>query len=232
MARQLIFDLPTRVFHWLFAGLFASAWLIANLAEHSSAFPYHMLAGLLLVALVVFRLIWGVAGTRYARFQSFPLQPAALLRYFRSIFNGQRFRWAGHNPASSWSALVLLAVAGGLGVTGYLMVSGGQAERYEDIHELLANVFLSVALLHVAGVVVHTLRHHDQFSRSMIDGRKADCPDSSAIPGARPIAGIVLLMVIAGGGVYLVRGYDPDTGALRLPGVTLMLDEPEEATGR
>ena len=64
----LVYDFPTRLFHVLFGGLFITAFTIANVAEESPAFPYHMLAGALLAALVILRVIWGIAGTRYARF--------------------------------------------------------------------------------------------------------------------------------------------------------------------
>jgi len=92
---QLVHDLPTRLFHWLFAGSFIAAFAIANVAEHSTAFPLHMLAGILLGALILFRLLWGLFGTRYARFDSFALHPAQLFEYLRAIFTGggRRCRW-------------------------------------------------------------------------------------------------------------------------------------------
>src|SRR5689334_6459120 len=145
----LVYDLPTRLFHILFGGLFITAFTIANVAEESPAFPYHMLAGALLAALVILRVIWGIAGTRYARFSSFELKPATLIDYFKHIVSGRTRTWAGHNPASSWAAVIMIGLAAGLAVTGVLMINGG--ERYEDLHELLANAFLATALLHVAG---------------------------------------------------------------------------------
>ncbi len=224
----LVYDLPTRLFHVLFAGLFVTAFTIANVAEDSPAFPYHMLAGALLAALVILRLIWGIAGTRYARFSSFELNPARLLEYFRAMFGGGTRTWTGHNPASSWAALILIGLAAGLAITGVLMVNGD--ERVEDVHELLANSFLVVALLHVAGVVVHQLRHRDAFAFSMVDGRK-QAPEAEGIPRTRPVAGLAMLAVVATLGVYLLRGFDATTGTLQVFGTTFQLNESEGDEG-
>ena len=220
----LVYDLPTRLFHVLFAGLFVTAFTIANVSEHSPAFPYHMIAGGLLAALVVFRIVWGFTGTHYARFESFELKPARLTGYFRAMFGGGTEKWAGHNPASSWAAVVMIALAAGLAITGLLMVNGHK--QYEDFHELLANAFLAVVLLHVAGVIVHVLRHRDGFPRSMFDGRK-QVPEAARIPHSRPATGMVLLAAIAALSFYLLRGFDPTTGTLQAFGATLQLQEEE-----
>lgn len=69
MSRVLIWDLPTRLFHWLFAVGFLIAFGIAQFGdEHDPFFPYHAIIGVILAAMLLFRLIWGVIGTRHARF--------------------------------------------------------------------------------------------------------------------------------------------------------------------
>lgn len=223
---QLVHDLPTRLFHWLFAGSFITAFTIANVAEHSAAFPLHMLAGLLLGALVVFRVLWGLFGTRYARFDSFALHPARLVEYLRAIFTGDGRRWTGHNPASSWAALLMLALGAGLAITGLLMVNGDR-EAYEDVHELLANAFLAVVIAHVTGVIVHSLRHRDAFAKSMVDGRKRGDAESPTDVPARPLAAIVLTGMFVALGAYLLRGYDASSSTLTGFGTTLQLGESE-----
>lgn len=226
---QLVYDLPTRLFHWLFAGSFVTAFAIANVAEHSSAFPLHMLAGMLLGALVVLRVLWGLVGTRYARFGSFALHPARLLEYLRDVVSGKGRRWTGHNPASSWSALAMLALGAGLAITGLLMTTGDAREAYEDVHELMANSFLAMALLHVAGVVVHSSRHRDGFAQSMVDGRKRVEAEASNGVRARPFVAFALIGSLALFGAQLVKGYDPASGTLTAFGSTLQLAEPDEA---
>lgn len=224
---QLVYDVPTRLFHWLFAGLFVTAYVIANVAEDSPAFPYHMLAGILLGCLVLLRLVWGVVGTRYARFSSFELHPMQLVAYFKGMIGGGGRKWAGHNPASSWAALILLALAAGLGITGILMTDSGNRETYEDLHELLANAFLAVALLHIAGAALHGLKHRDGFARSMVDGRKQAVPETNPIPHSRPVVGLALLALISTSGVFLVQHYDPATQTISAFGTTLSLGDEE-----
>lgn len=224
---QLVYDVPTRLFHWLFAGLFVTAYVIANFADDSPAFPYHMLAGILLGGLVFLRLVWGVVGTRYARFSSFELRPMQFVAYFGGMIVGGSRKWAGHNPASSWAALIMLALVAGLGMTGLLMTTSGNRETYEDLHELLANAFLAVALLHIAGAVLHSLKHKDGFARSMVDGRKRAVPGTTPISHSRPVVGLTLLALLAGFAVFLARHYDPATQSIKTFGITLTLGDEE-----
>jgi cytochrome b len=229
MLRKLIYDLPTRIFHWGFAALFITAFLIAKtIDDDNPLFSYHMLAGLLLGALVVFRLIWGVVGSRYARFSSFALHPADLIAYFKGILMGDQRRWAGHHPASSWATLVMLGCATGLAITGYLM-STGNKETFEDIHELLANGFLVTVLLHIAGVVIHSLRHRDAIAVSMLDGKKSEVAGAAEISSSYPLVALVLILGLSFFGFYLSRNYDSTTRQLNLFGTPLSLGEEQDS---
>ena len=221
-----IYDLPTRVFHWSFAVLFAGAYAIANLVDDESArFAWHMLAGLLLGVAVVLRLVWGVIGTRHARLSDLRLDPRQLAGYLKGVVTGGGRRWAGHNPASSWAALAMVTLALGLVGTGLAMASGAAPEWVEEIHELIANTFLAVALLHVAGLAVHVLRHRDGLPLSMLSGRKRDLPaDEPEVP-ARPVIAFLMLAVLAVAGGLLIHGYQPATGTLNLFGTRLVLGE-------
>lgn len=227
MRTDLVYDLPTRLFHWTFAGLFATAYVIASTAEDSALFPWHMLAGLTLCFAVLMRVLWGVIGTRHARFASFSLNPLALIGYLKGLFKGGQSPVAGHNPASSWVAVILMGLALGLGATGYLMARGGNPESYEEIHEFLANTFLIIVVLHVAGVVLHSLRHRDGFALSMVDGRKQQVDAAQRIAGAKPAVGLLFIAMLAAFAVHLGRNYDASTQSLSIAGVTLQLGESE-----
>ncbi len=230
MRTRLVYDLPTRLFHWLFAGLFVSAFVIANTVDDESpAFTYHMLAGLTLGFAVILRIVWGFVGTRNARFTSFPMRPLSdLMPYFKEMIAGNSQRiWGGHNPASSWAAVIMMALAAGLGITGYQMTSSGSPEAYEEIHELLANAFLVMALLHIAGVALHAARHRDGFPLSMVDGCKQKATDAETITGTRPVAGILFVALVAIFAGNLLRNYDTATQSLNLFGTHLQLGEAE-----
>jgi cytochrome b len=227
MRKTLIYDLPTRLFHWLFSGLFLISFVIAKISDDESLiFSYHMLSGLLLGALVAWRVIWGIVGSEYARFSGFNLNPLELKDYFLGMITGSKKRWPGHNPASSWAAITMFALAFGLAVTGYLM-STGNKESFEDIHELMANTFIVVVVLHVAGVILHSIRHKDAISLSMIDGHKETSVQNFGIESSRYFATIVLIAFLISSGLYLFKNFDSNNRTLAIFGQTLQLGENE-----
>lgn len=228
MRNQLAYDIPTRFFHWLFAGLFIAATFITKVIDDESPlFSYHMLIGLTLSFVVILRILWGFIGTRYARFNSFRLSPGALIQYFSDVLTKKSQRNLGHNAASSWSTLTMMVLALALGITGYQMTSGGDKEAFEDIHELLANAFLIVAVLHVVGITVHTLKHKDAIGFSMIDGKKEAVIGEDPISSSRPMMGLIFLILTAGFAMNLIRNYDSQTQTLNLFGTTFQLGENE-----
>lgn len=228
MRQHLIYDLPTRLFHWFFAALFLFAFVVAKTIDDDSLlFSYHSMAGLTLSFLVALRIIWGFFGTRHARFSNFALNPLELLNYFKGILTGSKRRWAGHNPASSWAALVMMAFALGLGITGYLMSSGPNKEDFEDVHELLANGFIIVVILHIAGIVLHTIRHREMIGFSMIDGKKADVAVDQKIDSPRTVFGLVLIALVVSFGINLYKNFDSASGKLNFFGTSLEIGESE-----
>ncbi len=223
-----VYDLPTRLFHWIFALLFVGAFFIAKTIDDDSAvFSYHMMLGLALGLAAALRVIWGFVGSRYARFSSFDLNPSALLAYFANLFTGGGERKLGHNPASSWSALAMIVLALGLAITGVLMAQGGK-ETYEDIHELLANSFVLVVLAHIAGIVLHTLRHRDGIGLSMLHGRKRSVGGEAGIVSNYPLVALAFVGIMTVFGIAMANGYDPTTRNLQLFGSTLQLGESED----
>ncbi|NBX77561.1 MAG: cytochrome b [Proteobacteria bacterium] len=228
MKKELVYDLPTRVFHWLFSGLFITAFLIAKTVDSESlVYTYHMLVGLTLGFLVLLRLIWGVLGTKHAKLSDFSLNPRDLISYFIGILRGEKRKWAGHNPASSWAALFMMACAVTSALTGYLMTSGTAKENFEDIHELSANAFMIVALVHVAGIVVHTLRYRELIGLSMVNGKKADVSPGEEIRNQRGGVALLLMGLVIAFGIQLVRNYDFQSRTLKFVGTVLTLGENE-----
>lgn len=228
MRQHLVYDLPTRIFHWLFAGLFTVAFVIAKTVDdESSIFGYHSLAGILILFLIAFRILWGLFGTRHARFSGFALSPKDLVQYFQDILAGSKRRWAGHNPASSWAAITMMALAVGTGLSGYLMASGTNTELFEDLHELLANGLLLTIGLHIVGVILHSFRHRDAIGLSMIDGRKSGVANDLTIASSHRFVGVALMASAAALSIHLLKNYDRTTMTLNFLGATLQLGESE-----
>ncbi len=227
MRTTLVYDLPTRLFHGLFSGLFLLSFVIAKTVDdESQIFSYHMLSGLLLGGLVLWRLSWGFLGSKYARFIHFDLNPLHLKDYFLGILSGSQKRWVGHNPASSWAAMIMLFLGAGLAFSGYLM-STGSKQAFEDIHEFMANTFIVVVILHVAGVLLHSIRHQDAIALSMVDGRKETSESGGAISSSRPFAAILLVALVTAAGLFLFKNFDSQTRTLNAFGQVLQLGEGE-----
>ncbi len=223
-----VYDAPTRVFHWCFAACFVAAYTIASsVDDESSRFAWHMLAGAMLTVSVLLRVLWGVAGTRHARFRDFTLDPRQLLDYLKGVLSGSGRSWVGHNPASSWAALGMMTLGLGLGVSGVAIVTGVAPGWVKEGHELAANTFLAIVLLHIAGVLVHGLRHRDALPLSMLSGHKRVLPDATAAVPARGLVALAFLLLVAGTGVLLLRQYDAANGTLAVFGTSLALREDE-----
>ena len=168
--RILVWDLPTRAFHWLLALSFAGAYLTA---ESERLRGVHVTLGYTMLGLVAFRLVWGVIGTRYARFASFAYGPRQVLGYLKSLFTRSPQHYLGHNPAGSWAVYALLALAALAAATGYATYNDIGGHAMEEVHEALANGLLALVMVHIAGVLASSLLHGENLVRSMITGYKA-----------------------------------------------------------
>jgi cytochrome b len=203
--RTLIWDIPTRVFHWLLAVSFAGAFLTA---ESERFREMHQVLGYTLLGLIAFRLLWGFVGSRYARFRSFLFKPAEIAEYLASMFKARPAHYAGHNPAGSVSVYLLLALGIASGLTGVALIQDGAGDVLEELHEFAANFMLAVVVLHVAGVAVSSLMHRENLVRSMITGFKSAQP-KDGIRRAHAWLGVIMITAV----VSFWIGY-PATGLI------------------
>jgi len=193
--RILVWDIPTRLFHWLLAGSFVGAFLTA---ESEYFRDLHVLFGYTLLGLIGFRLLWGIVGTRYARFTSFALRPTQLTAYLKSLFRRPPQHYIGHNPAGSWVIVGLLVLGLLSGLTGYATYNELGGEWLEELHEGTANAMLALVGVHVLGVLVSSLLHHENLVRAMITGYKLGEPGQGIgrmqwLLGAGLLSGMALL---------------------------------------
>jgi len=166
----LVWDLPTRVFHWLLALSFAGAFLTAESERYRDV---HVMLGYTMLGLVAFLLVWGLVGTRYARFWSFAFGPRSVLIYLKSLFTRSPQHYLGHNPAGSWAIYALLVLSLLAGASGYATYNDIGGHWMENLHEALANTLLGVVFVHIAGVLVSSLLHRENLVRSMLNGYKS-----------------------------------------------------------
>lgn len=173
MADVLVWDAPVRVFHWLLALCFAGATLTAESEVWRLS---HVVLGYTVGGLVVFRLLWGVVGTRHARFSAFVRGPRAVARYLGSMLRGRPEHHAGHNPAGAVAIVVLLVLAGVTVATGWANYQELGGDWLEKWHDGAANLMLAVVGVHLAGVLLGSWLHRENLVRSMFTGRKHGAP--------------------------------------------------------
>jgi cytochrome b len=185
-SRTLIWDPYVRLFHWALVALIGFLWWSGE-DGGMDVMDWHMLAGQAVLALVLFRLLWGLWGTRTARFGAFLRGPATLWREAAELAQGRSRDHAGHGALGGWMVMVLLAVvavqaASGLFASDDLFTSGplthwvgSDAEEWlTDLHHDAFDVLLWLVGLHLAAVlVVYPLRTGINLVRPMITGYKA-----------------------------------------------------------
>jgi len=181
-----VWDLATRFFHWSLVALVAVAWVSSE--ADGALFNVHIAAGITILALIMFRVLWGVFGSTHSRFASFVRPWAEVRDYGRKMLSRERPHHLGHNPIGGWMVLALLAalfltVFSGLftsddGNAGPLAVhiSRGLSHGLEDIHEGMANFLAALIGVHVLGVIVHGLIAGENLPRAMWTGDKFVAP--------------------------------------------------------
>jgi cytochrome b len=189
--RILVWDLPTRLFHWLFAASFAGAFLTA---ESERLRDVHVALGYVFAGLLGFRLVWGLIGSRYARFRSFLFTPRELWQYLRGVVQGAPRRYLGHNPGAAVAIFAFLGLGIGIAATGWTTYNDIGGEALEELHEGLAFAMLAVVVVHVAGVLLGSLQHRENLVVAMITGRKRGAPEQGIRRGH---AWVALLLAAA-----------------------------------
>ncbi|MBC7860339.1 MAG: cytochrome b/b6 domain-containing protein [Burkholderiaceae bacterium] len=192
-AKVLVWDAPVRVFHWLMVLSFAGAYLTAESERWRLA---HVTLGYTMAALVLFRLVWGLIGTRHARFASFVRGPATVKRYLAALLRGKPEHYTGHNPAGALAIIALLGAALIVTAAGWATYNELGGEWLEELHEAAANAMLALVGVHVGGVVVSSLLHKENLVGAMISGRKKTRPGDAIKRAWRGVAALLLAGVL------------------------------------
>jgi cytochrome b len=191
--KVLVWDAPVRVFHWLMVLSFAGAFLTA---ESERWRLVHVTLGYTVAGLVVFRIVWGLVGTRHARFASFVRGPAAVAAYLRGLLQGRPEAHAGHNPAGALAIVALLGLAGALTATGWVSYNEIGGEGLKELHEVVASLMLGIVGVHIAGVLISSWMHRGNLIGAMVTGRKAARPQDAVRSAWRSVAALMVVAVL------------------------------------
>ena len=215
-----VWDGPTRLFHWTLALLVAANVATGHFDSMLGAntLDWHRRFGYALLGLVAFRLVWGFAGGTHARFASFLKGPRAVLGYAKALASGAHPVTAGHNPMGGWSVVALLASVATQAITGLFIVqedygiagplsrfvSGATSDRMNSIHEANGWVLCALAGLHLAAIVMHTVKWREDLVGAMLSGVKR-LPAGREAEAGRP-AGWAAFVVALSLGAAVVAG--------------------------
>ncbi|MCD8494392.1 MAG: cytochrome b/b6 domain-containing protein [Burkholderiaceae bacterium] len=212
-----IWDLPTRLFHWLFAASVIGA--VVTVKVGGSWMDWHLPLGIAALVLLTFRLIWGFTGSRYARFANFVRSPRQTLAYLRQAHQTDT---PGHNPLGAWSVLALLLVVGIQAFTGLFttdeiltqgplnqFVSGDVSSVMSSIHKFNEKPLFILVGLHLVAIIVYAIKGK-RLVPPMITGNKptdslpVNTPDARDDVGLRAWA-LVLIVILGSIGWWLVE---------------------------
>lgn len=219
MKKVFVWDLPTRLFHWILVILICVSFY-TGLTGGLTLMDYHMLSGYGILTLVIFRLAWGFFGTRHARFSGFLYGPRSIFQTTRQLMDRRSEPYVGHNPLGGLSVLaflVALLVQAGTGLfanddiftEGPLthLVSDATSDQLTEIHEINLWVIGILIGLHLAAISLYELYKGQRLILAMITGKKS-VPDGK-MDGQeihdRPVRALILLAIAASIVYWLVN---------------------------
>lgn len=203
--RVPVWDLPTRLFHWLLVVLVLSSWVSFEFNETigDPELVWHRYNGYAILILVLWRLLWGIVGSPASRFANFLAWPWTAMRYGLDLARNREAHYLGHNPLGSYMILALLALLALQGTLGLFatehnsvmwgplapLISDESSEWFGEIHGwLFEAILLIVIAIHIAANILYRVVKKDQLIEAMVIGTKpaADYQDQAAIVGATP----------------------------------------------
>lgn len=213
-AKKLVWDLPLRIFHWLFGLSIICSWITAEWGEEQ----LHMWTGYFIIGLLVFRICWGIWGTRHSRFIHFVPGPKAVFSYIKQIFNKNSTESVGHNPLGSLMVLLMILVIGLQAFTGLFtegeIWSGPYAsaldselvKKLDSLHHSNFDYVLVLTGLHIVAVFFYLLIKKQNLILPMIFGRKEAriVPEGQEIKNSRLWIALLTVLAVAGFVYWLV----------------------------
>jgi len=217
-----VWDLPVRLFHWALVAAIISAFVTNRLGV--AYFKYHVWTGYAVIILVSFRILWGIVGTRHAKFRQFVRGPAATLRYAFGLLHGSTPPYPGHNPLGAYMVVMFLTALGAQAASGLFgdddIFNTGPLAGYVDKHlslqltSLHRHLFYWVAIaiaVHILAVIAHHVFKSENLILAMITGRKpCHCvPEGEIIHSSRTWLAALLVVALASA-LWWIVAHAPD----------------------
>jgi cytochrome b len=220
--RRLVWDLPLRLFHWLFALSICASWATGKAGFEWT--PWHMRLGYFMLGLLVFRIIWGFVGPRHARFSSFLARPAAIWRYAKGLTGAaQAIHSVGHNPLGGVMVIFMLLLVAFQVTTGLFTtddiawagpynpaVSDATGHLLTSLHHKNFNLILAAITLHLSAIAYYAFAKKQNLVPAMLTGWKP----AEAVPEHEAIASsqlwkAIIVIAVSSGAVYWVLSAAP-----------------------
>ena len=224
LERIKLWDLPTRLFHWLLVILINAAVVTAKIG--GNAMDWHGRIGLSILGLIAFRLVWGFIGSHHSRFVNFIPTPASVRGYLRGHWQG-----IGHNPLGALSVVALLGLICVQVLTGlfsnddisfngplFNLVSKELSDQLTGVHKLSINALVALSVLHLGAIAFYTFLKKDNLVKPMITGWKEigliEAQSGKSVKGGGMIAFVIALLialsvVFIGSGTWLPQAPKP-----------------------
>ncbi len=222
MTKRLVWDLPLRLFHWLFVLTIAASWGTAKLGVEWM--QYHFYLGYFMIGLLTFRIIWGFIGPRHARFTSFIKGPTGVLTYAQQMFSADGHASIGHNPVGGLMVILMLLLAVAQVTTGlfttdaviwtgpyYTTVSKNTSSLLSTVHNINFNVILGAVALHLLAIGYYRMVKKQNLVSAMFTGLKpaAIVPEHEAISHSQLLKALIVSVVSAGFVYWIVTSAPP-----------------------
>ncbi len=216
-SKGLVWDGPLRVFHWL---LLLDVFILAmtGFFGDAEAQKLHIPAGFFLILLLVFRLIWGLLGTRYSRYSSYKISPRLAFKHMQGLIKGKNTDYTAHNPAGTGMIVALMTVLILMGLSGLSVLGGienrgplqafinfAKAREIKEIHETLAFILVGLIAIHILAILYEKIRFKNNLVKSMIHGQKELQGNDKAIQGSYWLKGLGIF--IATSAISLFIGF-------------------------
>jgi cytochrome b len=209
-----VWDLGVRVFHWALVCLIAAAFITIK----TDKLAYHAWCGYGILALLVFRVVWGFVGGTHARFFSFVKGPGAILSYMKGMFDrASHGASLGHNAMGALSVLAMLAALMFQAISGlfvndddfafegplYKWAGKELSDKLTSLHHLNEKVIITLLILHIAAILFYRLYHKENLVRPMVTGfKRVTGPVAESRHGSTTLA--LVLLALSGVGVWLL----------------------------